>query len=59
PGAMSKITELHATYYHDNRNLDTARSLYESEGFIRSKEINAHQWGIDLTEQMFTLRLGE
>lgn len=41
------------------RGLDRARSLYESEGFILSKEKKAHQWGIDLTEQMFRLRLGE
>jgi GNAT superfamily N-acetyltransferase len=39
--------------------LDRARSLYESEGFTLSKEKKAHQWGIDLTEQMFRLRLGE
>ncbi|TFG38024.1 MAG: GNAT family N-acetyltransferase [Syntrophobacterales bacterium] len=39
--------------------LDRARSLYESEGFILSEEKHAHQWGIDLTEQMFTLRLEE
>ncbi len=41
------------------QGLDRARTLYESEGFILSKEKVIHQWGIDLTEQMFTLRLGE
>ena len=41
------------------KGLDRARSFYESEGFMLSEEKNAHQWGIDLTEQMFTLRLGE
>jgi GNAT superfamily N-acetyltransferase len=41
------------------QGLDRARSLYESEGFTLSEEKKAHQWGIDLTEQRFTLRLGE
>jgi len=41
------------------QGLDRARSLYENEGFILSKETKAHQWGIDLTEQLFRLRLGE
>ena len=41
------------------QGLDRARSLYENEGFILSKEKKAHQWGIDLTEQLFRLRLGE
>ena len=40
------------------KGLDKARSLYESEGFILSKEKIAHQWGIDLTEQLFRLKLG-
>jgi GNAT superfamily N-acetyltransferase len=41
------------------QGLDRARSLYESEGFLLLKEKKAHQWGIDLTEQMFRLKLGE
>ncbi len=37
--------------------LDMARSLYEQEGFVLCEEHHVDQWGKNLTEQMFELRL--
>jgi GNAT superfamily N-acetyltransferase len=41
------------------KGLDAARHLYEEEGFTLCEEHDAHQWGIELTEQMFKLSLKE
>ncbi|MBN2177899.1 MAG: GNAT family N-acetyltransferase [Deltaproteobacteria bacterium] len=57
--SSSRKRKYEKIYLWTFKGLDRARSLYESEGFILLKEKNVHQWGIDLTEQMFTLRLGE
>ena len=37
--------------------LDAARYLYESEGFLLSKERKVRQWGREIKEQMFELKL--
>ena len=39
------------------RGLEAARTLYEREGFRLCEEHRVHQWGQNITEQMFELRL--
>ena len=39
------------------KGLDAARSLYEQAGFRLCEEHDVHQWGSDLTEQMFEMSL--
>jgi hypothetical protein len=37
--------------------LQTARHIYEKEGFILTRERRLNQWGQHINEQMFELRL--
>jgi GNAT superfamily N-acetyltransferase len=39
------------------KGLDTARALYESEGFRLAEEHDIRQWGNSISEQMFLLDL--
>lgn len=39
------------------KGLDTARYLYEKHGFVLTDEYQGRQWGEEVTEQKFSLRL--
>lgn len=39
------------------RGLETARRLYEAEGFVLAEEHDVEQWGNTITEQKFVLNL--
>jgi hypothetical protein len=41
------------------RGLETARHLYEAEGFFLAEEHDVEQWGNIITEQKFVLNLNE
>lgn len=41
------------------QGLEAARTLYEREGFSLCEEHAVDQWGQNITEQMFELRLGQ
>jgi DNA-binding MarR family transcriptional regulator/N-acetylglutamate synthase-like GNAT family acetyltransferase len=46
------------THLWTAKGLDVARRLYESFGFVQTKEWVGHQWGPELTEQTFVRRKG-
>ena len=52
-----KSTGYKKIYLWTFEGLDTARSLYEREGFQLREEHEVNQWGRDITEQLFEMNL--